>query len=153
MKSEPATDMEPQKRHPSWVSYVLIVLGLVGFADALYLTIKFYSQSSVFCSVLNNGCDLVTSSEYSSFLGIPIALLGAIYYAAIIYLAASLRRKWSRETAGWLFWISGAGFLFSLWLLYLQIFVIKALCFYCIISAASSALVFVFSLLINKSKK
>ncbi|MBI2454236.1 MAG: vitamin K epoxide reductase family protein [Parcubacteria group bacterium] len=124
-----------------------IIIGLVGFADAFYLTVKHYSQSSIFCSVLNNGCDLVTSSRYSAFGGVPIALIGTIYYAFIVLLAALLFRQPSSQTVKLLLLVSSLGFLFSLWLLYLQIFVIKALCFYCIISAATSTLIFIISLI------
>lgn len=130
----------------------VILLGLIGLIDAIYLTAKFYAQSSVFCSLLNNGCDLVTSSRYASFWEIPIALVGIIYYALIIFLAALFWRKASDKILSILRLISTAGFLFSLWLLYLQVFVIKALCLYCIISAVTSTLIFIISLLVKNHK-
>ncbi len=127
--------------------FAIILLGLIGLIDAIYLTTKYYTQSSVFCSWLNNGCDLVTSSRYASFWGIPIALVGAIYYALIIFLAVSLGHKSRPVVWNYVSILSAGGFMFSLWLLYLQIFIIRAICFYCIISAAASILIFIISLI------
>lgn len=125
----------------------VILLGLIGLIDAVYLTAKYYTQSSVFCSLLNNGCDLVTSSRYATIGGLPIALVGVVYYGVILFGAVSLWRKPRPVVWNYLFLISAVGFMFSLWLLYLQIFIIRAICFYCIISAAASILIFIISLI------
>ena len=122
----------------------IILVGVIGFFDSLYLTLKHYTQTSILCSILE-GCDRVTTSTYSIIGGVPVALLGALYYLAIFILAIANIVKPDKKLAQILFYLSLVGFLFSLWLVYLQIFVIKALCLYCLISALTSTLILALS--------
>jgi uncharacterized membrane protein len=126
-------------------------LALIGFLDAIYLTVSHYT-GHINCSVIS-GCQEVLLSPYSKILGIPLALLGALYYLFILInslLYIDNQNKWSKI---FLSYLPIFGFLFSLYLLYLMIFVIEALCQYCLISAGSSTILFILSLiLINKNK-
>lgn len=125
----------------------LLLIGFVGFADAVYLTAAHYSGANVACAVLE-GCDKVLASAYSVFAGLPVALLGAVYYLLFIaFLLAYLATKQKRFLFAAL-WLTPVGFLASAWFLHLQIFVIKALCLYCLISAFSSTLLFIAGLYI-----
>lgn len=119
-------------------------LSLLGFADASYLTAKHYLGTSIPCSILN-GCDTVTTSAYSMVGPIPIALLGALYYFTVFVLSAYALSMNSKKAAYSASLITAAGFLTSLYLVYLQIFVIEALCLYCMISAAISIILFLLS--------
>lgn len=133
---------------PKWIVALALFIALVGFIDAVYLTVKHYS-GGVNCSLIE-GCEEVTTSKYSVIGGAPIALFGAIYYAAILITAfAYLDTKKVFFLKGISF-LSAAGFLVSLGLVYLQIFIIKAICLYCLISAASSTGLFVLGLIIFK---
>ena len=121
---------------------LFLALSLLGFLDASYLAIKYYQGEAPTCAFFQ-GCDVVTTSEYATIFGISIALLGAIYYLSllilsIIYLDTKNPRLIKIGTV-----IAGGGFLFSLWLIYLQIFVLNALCIYCVASALSSTSLFV----------
>ena len=71
--------------HPAVRRLVFALLGVapLGFADAVYLTVEHYANRVPPCTILH-GCEQVTTSAYSFFYGIPVALLGALYYLAII---------------------------------------------------------------------
>jgi len=116
-------------------------LAFLGFLDAVYLTVSRYTGSTLNCYVVS-GCDLVTTSAYSIFLGIPVALFGAAYYFSILVLSlAFLDFK-----KNYLLWavivLSPLGFSFSLVFTFIQAFVIKSYCFYCLLSALDSTLIF-----------
>ena|SRR3989344_1938042 len=128
---------------------LFLTLSLLGFLDASYLAIKYYQGEVPTCAFFN-GCDIVTTSKYAVILGVPIALTGAIYYLTLFILAIlslDMQKPIFMKSATA---IAGAGFLFSLWLIYLQIFVLNALCLYCIISAISSTSLFIIGLKLNK---
>ncbi|OGF64470.1 hypothetical protein A2661_02930 [Candidatus Giovannonibacteria bacterium RIFCSPHIGHO2_01_FULL_45_24] len=131
---------------------IFLLISFVGFADAVYLTATHYTGANVACGVLE-GCDKVLASAYSVFAGLPVALLGVIYYLLLITL---LLCYFATKQKGFL-WAAAAftpvGFLASAWFLYLQIFVIKTLCFYCLISAISSTLLLIISLYILWKQK
>lgn len=124
-----------------WLPWVMLALAFLGFADAAYLTAAHYLELSLPCFVVN-GCDLVTRSAYSMAGPAPVALLGALYYLGIFGLLlayADAGREAHLRLAARATWL---GFLFSAWLVYLQIFVIRALCGWCLVSAAISTLLF-----------
>ena len=71
---------------PSWLSYFLVLVPLLGFVDSIYLTASRLLSFSVPCTIFK-GCDVVTKSVYSSIGPIPIALLGTLYYLTLFILA------------------------------------------------------------------
>ena len=111
------------------------VVALVGVLDASYLTVEHLSGNSVRCMIVT-GCDEVLQSSYATLPGgVPVAALGAVAYFTAFSLAtlsafgyAGARRLLAPLVA--------VMFLATLWFLYLQAFVIKAFCTYCLISAA-----------------
>jgi len=132
-----------------WYPFTAIGIAGLGFIDATFLTIEHYTTFTLPCSI-TNGCELVTTSSYSSILGIPVALLGAMYYVGIL-LAVYGSLEFAKPQ--WLKWIAAAttaGFLFSAWFVYLQLFVIHAICQYCMLSALTSTALFVASLIYLK---
>lgn len=126
-----------------------IVFALIGFLDASYLTIQHYNNGILPCYVFT-GCDLVTSSSYAVVAGIPISLLGAIYYLAIIISGILYLDTGIKKALRVLINLPIVGFLATLWLLFLQLFVIKAICFYCVISAITSTFIFILALWFRK---
>ncbi|MDQ5844661.1 MAG: vitamin K epoxide reductase family protein [Acidobacteriota bacterium] len=108
-------------------------VSLIGLADAIYLTVEHISGRSVRCTIVK-GCSEVLSSPYASFRGIPLALIGAIAYFTVFSLATL--GAFGYRTAGKLLVFVVAGMLLvTLWLVYLQAFVIKAFCQFCLLSA------------------
>lgn len=115
--------------------YILAaVLSLLGIADALYLTIEHVTGQTVQCTILS-GCSEVLSSPYAVVAGIPLAAVGAAAYFTVFSLA--ILALFGYRIAGTIltpFVI--AMFFVSVWLFYLQAFVIREFCQYCLLSAA-----------------
>ena len=108
---------------------------LVGLTDAVYLTVEHLSGQSVRCMVVS-GCDEVLQSSYATVAGgVPVAAVGAAAYFTVFSLAtlAAFGYDGARRLLAPLVAVM---FLATLWFLYLQAFVIKAFCTYCLISAA-----------------
>jgi uncharacterized membrane protein len=111
---------------------VLLALAVLGVLISAYLTWTHFAGLTPVCTGSGEGCDTVQSSRYASILGIPVALLGLVAYGGLVFSAI----LW-REAGVYLgFLISLVGTLFSAYLTYLEIFVIGALCQWCLASAA-----------------
>lgn len=110
------------------------LLALSGAAVAGYLTWAHYADTSVAC-VTGGGCETVQESEYAEMAGVPVALLGLLGYGAILALVA-VDGPLGRLGAAMLALI---GLLFSLYLLALQLFVIDALCTWCVVNDVAIA--------------
>ncbi|MBI4281010.1 vitamin K epoxide reductase family protein [Candidatus Uhrbacteria bacterium] len=133
---------EPSRKLPKWLGWGMIAVSFLGFLDASYLTATHYLGNEIACSILK-GCETVTTSSYATWGPIPVALLGAIYYLTVLVLLIAhwdTGRQFPAKLAAYL---TVGGFLFSLWFVYLQIWVIGAICIYCMASAISSSLLFI----------
>lgn len=114
--------------------YIYLILVLVGFGDAAYLAALHFYQADPGCSLIS-GCDAVLSSEYSVILGIPLAYAGLAYYLFLMkgilfyFQYGSLLALKATQV------VNSAGFIMSMWLVYLQAFVINSFCQYCLLSA------------------
>lgn len=117
-----------------WWDALAALISLVGLCDATYLTIEHISGRSVRCMIVS-GCDEVLSSSYATIAnGIPVAALGALAYFTAFSLA--LLAAFGYDAARRLLIpLVALMFLATLWFLYLQAFVIKAFCAYCLLSA------------------
>jgi uncharacterized membrane protein len=107
-----------------------IVLALVGLAVAAYLTYVHYEGIEPACG-LGGDCEKVQTSAWSELAGIPVALLGLLGYAAI--LGSLFVRGEAGLVAGAV--LSLAGFGFSAYLTYRELFSIDAICPWCVASA------------------
>lgn len=115
--------------------YVIIaLLSLAGLADAIYLTVEHLTGQSVRCTIIA-GCSEVLSSSYAVVGGYPLASIGALAYFSVFSLA--ILTLFGYRIAGLLLIpLVAVMCLVSLWLIYLQAFVIHAFCQYCLLSAA-----------------
>jgi len=115
--------------------YALVALvSLFGLADALYLTIEHVTGQSVRCTIVS-GCSEVLSSRYAVFAGVPLAMIGAAAYFSVFSLA-TLAAFGYRIAGALLVPLVATMFLVTIWLIYLQAFVIEQFCQYCLFSAA-----------------
>ena len=112
---------------------VAALVALFGLADALYLTIEHVTGQSVRCTILS-GCSEVLSSPYAVVAGVPLAAVGAAAYFTVFSLA-TLAAFGYRLAATILKPIVIAMFFVSIYLVYLQAFVIREFCQYCLFSA------------------
>lgn len=146
--------------------YFLLILALLGAADAGYLLVQTVSGKAVICPNVPvgrfnlNQCNIVLATPYAKFLGFPVALyslaayllfailvLEEFVYFSVLIGSGNQSLQW--RTMKILMYLSGAGFLISLYFIYLQLFVIKALCFYCLLSAIIMTLIFALSIVYN----
>ena len=126
------------------IAWVLLVVSMLGFADAAYLTAKHYTGETPTC-IIFSGCDVVTTSTYSTIGGIPIALLGALFYLGVFVLMLIFVDRRATMALKIVAVISLPAILFTSWLVYLQLFVLHALCFYCVTSAVFSTTICILS--------
>jgi uncharacterized membrane protein len=104
---------------------------LAGLGVAGYLTYVHYAGLQPFCAGGGHGCERVQSSSYARLGGIPVALLGLLGYLAIaVALLAPGERARLAAAA-----LAVSGFGFSAYLTYLELFVIDAICQWCVASA------------------
>jgi uncharacterized membrane protein len=125
------------------------LVALAGMFVALYLTLyKLGYIGTLVCAV--GSCETVQTSKWATFLGMPVGMWGVGYYVTVLALslaglspALAERISVSRLLVG----LTGFGVLFSLWLTYLEFFVIRAICQWCVISAILATALFVISVL------
>jgi uncharacterized membrane protein len=128
---------------------IIASLALAGVFVALYLYLyKIGRIGNLSCSI--GSCETVNLSRWATFLGLPVAAWGVGFYLGLFALSfASLRDRYydslgmSKLLAG----VTGFGVLFSAWLTYLEQFVIKAICQWCVTSAVIVTIAFVFAIL------
>jgi uncharacterized membrane protein len=126
--------MSTQKdRRAATLHAVAAFVALIGLADAMYLTVEHLTGQSVRCTVIS-GCSEVLSSPYATVRGYPLALLGAIAYFTVFSLA-TLAAFGYPLVSRLLLLVVTLMFLTTLWLLYLQAFVIHHFCQFCLLSA------------------
>ena len=110
------------------------VIALCGLADAIYLTIHHYTAEVVPCGE-GFDCATVLTSPYAEIGGIPLAIFGAIAYFVAFSLA--ILTAFGNRNAWRLFGIQVVLMAcFSAWLVYVQAYILKAFCQFCLISAA-----------------
>ncbi len=131
-------------KHP--LILALLVLSFLGIADSWYLAESALTGSPLVCTINGlSGCNVVAQSVYSHLFGIPLGVYGVVFYGLKFIIAALLLLLSSRR-AHFLLVIFGAiGLIASIIFMGIQIFLIKALCVYCLASAAIALLVFLLS--------
>ena len=118
----------------SWPYLIAALVSLIGLGDAIYLTVEHITGASLRCTIIS-GCSEVLSSPYAQVGPVPLAAVGAAAYFVVFSLA--ILAAFGYPLVKLLLKILVAlMFLMTLWLLYLQAFVIRHFCQYCLLSAA-----------------
>ena len=112
-----------------------IGVALAGLGIAGYLTAVHYAGGTPVCAV-SHGCATVQQSDYAALAGVPVAVLGLVGYLAILVALARDGEAW--RTAGAFLSLAGLGF--SIWLTYVELGVLHAVCIWCVGSAICMAL-------------
>ncbi|MGC1323250.1 MAG: vitamin K epoxide reductase family protein [Candidatus Udaeobacter sp.] len=115
------------------------IVAVAGLADATYLTVQALTGETLSCGG-SPDCSRVLGSAYAKLGGIPVGMLGALAYFTVFTLAIFAAFDYSRAPK-FLALIAGAMFLMTLWLLYVQAFLLHAYCRYCLLSAAITFLI------------
>jgi uncharacterized membrane protein len=127
---------DPARRRPSLNWSLSLSLTLLGLAVSAYLTWIKLTGNTASCGSIGD-CESVNNSRYAQIGGMPIALLGALGYLALL-AALAVEERWqpfsnfARLTA---FGVSLVGTLYSAYLTYIEVGVLRAVCPYCIVSA------------------
>lgn len=130
------------------VKTLIRIAAFIGLLDSIYLTYVKLSHTPIYCTPGLGDCATVNSSRWSEIWGIPIAVFGLLTFLVILLLTFLGKRvKFTRLYADYMiFGIALFGLLFSIYLTYLEAFVIRAFCQWCILSAISVLVIFIASL-------
>jgi uncharacterized membrane protein len=122
------------------ILYTAVALvAVAGLADATYLTVQALTGETLSCGG-SPDCSRVLGSSYAKLGGIPVGMLGALAYFTVFTLATFAAFDYSRAPK-FVALVAGAMFLMTLWLLYVQAFLLHAYCRYCLLSAAITFLI------------
>ena len=138
-----------------WPRLAMAVLASIGAVDTGLITLKRWQVvPELACPVTGDGCDIVLNSPWATVLGQPLALFGFLAYATVLVLAvtplvAPKQSRWQLNRTTWplLMPLSLSMAVFSLSLVGLMVVVIQAFCFFCLLSAVLSVLLFLIALL------
>jgi uncharacterized membrane protein len=127
----------------------IALLALVGLFVALYLWLHALGFGGAIKCGASGGCETVQTSPWAVFLGLPVAFYGVVGYLAVLIVAlASLRPaalaqpRWDQLVLG----LSSIGVVFTVYLTYVELFLIHAICRWCVGSAVIITLIWVVSL-------
>ena len=122
------------RSRPTWLAPTTLVLVVIGLGLSAYLTYEHYTDNATLACSIGGAvdCAKVTTSAWSTFMGVPVALLGLVFFA--VALALCLPRTWRRPEAwldavrlGWM--TVGVGMV--LYLIWAELFRIHAICLWC----------------------
>lgn len=123
---------------------VLAIVSILGIVNAGYLSLMALSGEAPNCNFIQ-GCDLVAASPHSKVLGIPLAIFGVFFYTVALGMVGWAFISRTRAALVLLFATATLGFILSLYFLYLQAFVIRAYCEYCLFSLFDATVLFILS--------
>jgi uncharacterized membrane protein len=127
----------------------IAILSLAGVVDSAIALQRHYAKSATqFCDISQQfSCDIVNRSEYSTIQGIPVAAIGVLGYAAIFLLATFWKAR--LETPNRLLIASVAGFVFALYLTYIEAHELMTWCILCLLSQGIIFLICVLAVVIK----
>lgn len=134
---------------------LIVIFSLVGIAASVESVIAHYNPNvSEFCSINDTfDCDVVNTSKWSTLFGIPVGVLGAVSYG-FMFIATLMYMKTNDEfTLDAVMGVSLLGFLFSLYLTYIEAFVLKTWCLVCLTSQLSILIIMVSAIVLRTTRK
>jgi uncharacterized membrane protein len=130
------------------------VVALLGLLDSIYLTYTRLLGITPPCGVsIFSGCAVVARSSYSVLLGIPLSVYGIVFYGFALLLSIVLMYKEVLYGKELLLVSATAGLVSSAYFVYVQVYIIKALCIYCVFSALCALILFILSVITYKKPK
>lgn len=131
-----------------WLYRISIILVVIGLVVSIYMTIYKATSNDALC--LGSGdCSTVNASRYSEVYGIPVASVGIAGYLAILLVHWYEKRDEFFEKNGpmLIFGMALTGFLFTLYLIYVEFAILKALCPFCLTSQGAMTIIFIISVI------
>ena len=123
---------------------VIVGFAVLGLLVSIYMTIYKLTNNESMC-IGSGGCSIVNASGYSEVNGIPVAAIGVFGYLSILaFLVLENRPGFFQENGSMvLFGVTLIGFLFTVWLIYVEVALIKAYCPFCITSQITMTIIFI----------
>jgi uncharacterized membrane protein len=118
---------------------LILIFSLIGFSFSLYLYLN--RPDSSFCTF--GGCNSVLTSKFSKTLGVDNSILGVFYFLIVGILNYLNKEKFLKI-------LSGIGAIFALYLIFVMLFILKEICYYCLIVDLSAIIIAVFSYNLKK---
>jgi uncharacterized membrane protein len=131
-----------------WLYRASIALVVLGLLVSIYMTIYKVTSNNAMC--LGSGdCSTVNASRYSEVNGIPVAIIGVLGYLAILatHFFENRNQFFKQNGTLMIFGMALTGFIFTIWLIYVEIAVLKALCPFCVTSQASMTIIFIIAVM------
>jgi len=131
-----------------WLYRASIALVIVGLLVSIYMTIYKVTSNDSMC--LGSGdCSTVNASIYSEVNGIPVAAIGILGYVAILgVLLFENRNSFFRQNGTlMIFGMALTGFIFTVWLIYVEVALLKAICPFCVTSQVAMTLIFIMAVI------
>lgn len=129
------------------INRLIFILSLIGLAVTVFLAYEYSQSGSIACPITGSGCDTVRKSEFSKLLGVDLPYLGIAFYLTTAFLTVWLTQSFNKIISLFRLLASFSAVIFGVYLTFLEAFVIKAYCIWCIISFVVSILIFIFVML------
>jgi len=148
-----AVTAKPKLRSINWLQFWLLLLTVAGIAVSSYLMWGYATPGASLACGASSGCETVKNSPFASFMGLPLPVMGLVTYGLLFILIvgqnrpAIKQRGWSPFISLAIFGFSLTGVLYSAYLTYLELFVIYAICRWCVASAIIMVAIFGLSIL------
>lgn len=130
---------------------IIFVCSIIGVLIAIYVTQSFVRQSPIVC--VNNGCELVRKSIYSKLFGVPVPVFGLIGYSLLVIFSFMRTITDNKNYLLGMLFVSLFGVCFVAWFTFTEIFIIKAICTWCAISAINMLGIFLLTIKIFASNR
>ena len=127
-----------------WLYRASVALVVLGLLVSIYMTIYKVTSNDSMC--LGSGdCSTVNASKYSKVNNIPVAVFGVIGYLAIlgVHSFENRNRFFKQNSTLMIFGMALTGFLFTVWLIYVEIVLLKAICPFCVTSQVAMTIIFI----------
>jgi len=137
------------EKHGHILMYIFITVAVVGLLDSIYLAYSYYSGTPLSCELIA-GCNEVAQSPYSYIAGISLPTIGIVYYLFTISNAVYHFVRRTTLSVTILSFLTTLGLFVSIYFVYLQIYIIGAICIYCMGSAISATILFILGVLMRR---
>ena len=138
------TSSQPMNKPKTKYWWIYLLVTIVGLVDSIYLLWIKLANDKAYCLPGIGDCWTVNTSKYSSIFGIPVSIFGIIGYALIlgVFLSETKSDFLKKNGVNILFGLTFFGLLYSIYLTYIELFVILAICPFCVISATAMVVLF-----------
>jgi uncharacterized membrane protein len=145
----PAADMPPVRNHARNLFWAIAALSLMGMIDSAVSLQRHYAKSATsYCHFGEQfNCDIVNRSEYSTLMGIPVAGIGVVGYGLLFVLSAFYRSRAETPTRLMVAALLGLGF--TLYLTYIEAYVLDTWCILCLSSLALIAVITILAMVVR----